>query len=216
MLTLYGANKAYSSWSWRGWLAVKQSGLPFDDVVIPLRSPAFEAAKASGKLPGGKVPVLWDGDICVWESLAIVDWLADRVGHDRFWPADDAARAHARSAAAEMHSGFTALRGRCNANLRKVYPGFALNDGAKADTARIDALWCEARARFGRGGDFLYGAFGAADIMFAPVVTRFKTYDVTLSRVAQAYADAVLAHPWMIELYAAGNAETEIIADYEY
>lgn len=216
MLKIIVGNKRYSSWSLRGWLAVRQSGLPHAERVIPMWTDAYDAAKAEGLLPSGKVPTLWDGDIVVWDSLAIVEHLAERAGRDRFWPADPAARAFARSIAAEMHSGFAPLRRQCGMNLGRRYPGFELDPEALADIARITNLWTEARERFGTGGDFLFGAFGAADIMFAPVVTRFVTYDVALPDVARAYVDAMVAHPFMREWQAGADAETIVIDKYEY
>ena len=202
-------NKRYSSWSLRGWLAIRQSGLAFDEMVIPMDTPEFAAAKADASLmPSGTVPVLWDGDVVVWESLAIIDWLADRVGRDVFWPKDDAARALARSIAAEMHAGFINLRRHCPMNTGRTYPAFALTPEVERDIGRIDALWREALHGFGgEGGPYLFGAFGAADIMYAPVVTRFRTYDVPLSDASEAYVNAVLAHPFMQDWYAGADAE---------
>lgn len=201
------ANKRYSSWSMRGWLAVKQSGLPFEQVVIPMDTPEWQRAKADAALlPSGKVPVLLDGDIAVWESLAIIDWLADRVGRDRFWPSDDASRALARSIAAEMHAGFAPLRQHCPMNTGRTYPGFALTPEVERDVARIDALWRKALDR--AGGPFLFGDFGAADIMYAPVVTRFRTYGIAPSAESAGYCDRVLAHPFVREWYADADGET--------
>lgn len=215
MLKIIVGNKRYSSWSLRGWLAVKQSGMPYEELVLPMWTPEYEAAKAQGLLPSGKVPTLWDGDIAVWDSFAIVEHLAERAGRDLFWPAEPAARAFARSIAAEMHSGFAPLRQQCGMNLGRRYPGFALNHEALADIARIANLWTEARERFGTGGDFLFGAFGAADIMFAPVVTRFVTYDVALPDVPRAYVGAMTAHPFMREWQAGADAETILLDKYE-
>ena len=215
MLKIIVGNKRYSSWSLRGWLAVKQSGLPYEELVLPMWTDAYDAAKAQGLLPSGKVPTLWDGDLSVWDSLAIVEHLAERAGRDLFWPADPAARAFARSIAAEMHSGFAPLRQQCGMNLGRHFPGFELNPDSLADIARITNLWAEARERFGAGGDFLFGDFGAADIMFAPVVTRFVTYDVALPDTARAYVAAVMAHPFMREWKAGADAETQIIEKYE-
>lgn len=206
MLKIVIGNKRYSSWSLRGWLAVKQSGLPFDEVVVPMWTKEHDRLRASGLLPSGKLPTLWDGQVPVWDSLAIIEYLADRVGRDAFWPFDDAARALARSIAAEMHSGFAPLRQHCGMILGERYPGFALTPAVEADVARIEALWGEARARFGGAGPYLFGAFGAADIMFAPVVTRFVTYDVPLGDVSRAYVDAMTSNAWMME-WAAGAAE---------
>lgn len=215
MLTLYIGNKNYSSWSLRGWLACKQSGLPFAEHLFPLWTPEHDDLRRSGRLPAGKVPTLWDGDVCVWDSLAIVDWLADRVGRDVFWPADEAARAFARSISAEMHSGFAALRNQAGMNIRRRVPNHMLDSDAVADAARADALWSEARTRFGAGGAFLFGKFGAADIMFAPVVTRFVTYGIPMSDVSRAYADAIYAQPFMAEWLAASTVEPWVIEKYE-
>jgi len=216
MLRIIVGNKRHSSWSLRGWLAVKQSGLPHQEVVVPMFGDEFDAAKREGLLPSGKVPTLWDGEVPVWDSLAIVEYLADRVGRDAYWPFDDAARAFARSIAAEMHGGFAPLRQQLTMNLGRRYPGFAVNAEAAADVARVTSLWSEARERYGRGGPYLFGAFGAADIMYAPVVTRFVTYDVKLPPVARAYVDAMVAHPWMREWQDGADAETIVLDKYEY
>ncbi len=210
-------NKAYSSWSLRGWLACKQSGLPFEEVVVPLYDAGWDQRRMSDELApsAGKVPVLWDGDIVVWDSLAIVDFLADRVGRDRFWPADEAARAMARSIAAEMHSSFTALRRKHSMNVRQVFPARQPDADVAADLQRITTLWAQARARFGGDGDFLFGPFGAADIMFAPVVTRILTYQLPVARFASGYIDAMLHHPWMQQWIAEAQEEEWVIAQYE-
>ena len=218
MLKLIIGNRTYSSWSLRGWLALKQSALPFDTEVIPMDTPEWQSGAAKGLLPAGKVPVLWDGDIAVWDSLAIIDWLADRlrsarISRGHFWPHDLAARALARSMCAEMHSGFTSLRGACSMNLQRDYPGFVAAPDVLADVARIDALWTEARTKYhsvdeAHEGPFLFGTLSAADIMFAPVVTRIKTYGLPLGAVGAAYVAEMLAHPWMVEWTAAARAET--------
>lgn len=211
-------NRRYSSWSLRGWLAAKLADIPFEEVMIPLDTPEFTAAKADASLmPSGTVPVLWDGNVAVWESLAIIDWLADRVGRDVFWPKDNAARALARSIAAEMHAGFANLRRHCPMNTGRTYPSFPLTPEVERDIGRIDALWREALHGFGgEGGPFLFGAFGAADIMYAPVVTRFRTYDVLLSDTSAAYVNAVLAHPLMQDWYAGADAEEWRLDRIEY
>ncbi len=210
MLKLVIANKAYSSWSLRGWLAVKQAGLPFEEVLIPMDSAAFAAAKSNPVLmPSGKVPALHDGDIAVWESLAIIDFLADRVGRDRYWPSGEAARAFARSIASEMHAGFMPLRRECPMNLLARTERHILSADALADVRRIETLWARARRDFGQDGDYLFGAFGAADIMFSAVATRFDSYGVTLGGTAGDYCAALLAHPWIQDWYAAARAESE-------
>jgi glutathione S-transferase len=217
MLKLIIGNKAYSSWSLRGWLAVRQSGLPFEEVVVPLYDENWDQRRKAADLApsSGKVPILWDGDAAIWDSLAIIDWLADKVGGDIFWPADPAARGLARSLSAEMHAGFTYLRRAHSMNIRQLYPARPLSAEVEADVVRIVSLWAEARARYGQGGDFLFGAFGAADIMFAPVVTRFVTYAIPLPRFAEAYGDAVLAHPFMQDWIAAAEEEDMVIDRFE-
>lgn len=210
-------NKNYSSWSLRGWLAVKQSGLACEEVVVPLYGKGWDEARRAESLApsGGKVPVLWDGETVVWDSLAILDHLADKVGRDRFWPKDEAARAMARSMVAEMHAGYLALRNAMPMNIRKRVAGFEVAPQVRADIVRILGLWAEARARFGDGGPFLFGAFGAADIVYAPVVARFITYGVTVPGFAQAYMDAVWSHDWMQAWVRAALAEDWVIEQFE-
>jgi glutathione S-transferase len=210
-------NKAYSSWSLRGWLACRQSGLSFEEVVVPLYDDDWDRRREGAEFApsSGKVPILWDGDVVVWDSLAIVDFLADRVGRDRFWPEDEAARAMARSMAAEMHSSFAALRRKHSMNIRQAFPAQQPDADVLADLARIVELWAEARARFGGGGDFLFGDFGAADIMFAPVCTRIVTYSLPVPRFAAAYVNAVLRHPFLQDWIAAAQEEDWVIEQFE-
>jgi len=217
MLKLVIGNKVYSSWSLRGWLAVKQSGLPFEEVLAPLYDEAWPARKAQADLvPSlGKVPMLWDGEIPVWDSLAIIDYLDAQTGRDRFWPQDKAALALARSMAAEMHSGYQPLRNACGMNMRHVLPASELAPDVAANVARIVDLWTQARSRFGAGGDYLFGAFGAADIMFAPVVMRFVTYSIAVPEGVRAYMDAVLAHPFMAQWTAEAAEESWVIPHFE-
>lgn len=210
-------NKAYSSWSLRGWLACKQSGLPFDETVLPLYGADWAAQQQAPELAPsqGRVPTLWDGETVVWDSLAIMEYLGDKVGADRFWPRPLAARALARSLVAEMHAGFTALRGACPMNVRRRYADVTLDAAVQADVVRILTLWAEARARFGSGGPFLFGSFSAADIAFAPVVSRFLTNGVRVPGFAQAYMDAVWEHPWLQQWCAEAEAEPWIIPQFE-
>lgn len=214
-LTLVLGNKAYSSWSMRPWIALKQAGIPFEEIVIPIyiEGSSEELHKHS---PAGKVPILKDGDLTVWDSLAIIEYSAEKFPEAGLWPKDVAARALARSISAEMHSGFVPLRKLCTMNVRKHYPGFELTDEVRDNVRRIEEIWADTRARYGQGGPFLFGTWTAADAMYAPVVTRFKTYDVKLSKTAQAYCDAVLALPAMKEWYAAGAAEEWVLPQYEY
>lgn len=194
-------NRNYSSWSLRGWLAAKQSLLPFETDLRVMDSPEWLTGDAKRDMPSGKVPVLWDHGEAVWDSFAILLYLADKAGHDRFWPRDPHARALAYAMCAEMHSGFTALRGGCPMDLQHHAPNFAPTPEILADVARIEALWDEALGRFGEetGEPWLFGRFGAADIMFAPVCTRIDTYHLPVGEKAQAYVQRVLAHPFMAE-----------------
>jgi glutathione S-transferase len=211
-------NKNYSSWSLRGWLAAKHSGLPFEEVVVPLYDANWGKRKLESDIAptAGQVPILWDDDIAIWDSMAIIEWLDERTGGERgYWPDEPAARAFARSIAAEMHSGFVALRRNHSVNLRRVYPAQPLLPEVEVDVARISALWAEARHRFGAGGDFLFGAWSAADIMFAPVVTRFITYAIPVPGAVRPYMDAVMAHPHMREWIDAAMAEPWVIDRFE-
>ena len=193
-LHLVIGNKNYSSWSMRPWIAMAATGLPFTETLLPLYEPGSRE-KALAFSPTGKVPVLIDGDVAVWESLAILDHLAERFPETRLWPDDIAARALARSIAAEMHAGFVPLRSHYPMNMRRAPRARAPTPEAEANIRRIDAMWSGARERFGRGGPFLFGRFGAADAMYAPVVSRFKSYAVPVSKLSQAYMDAVTALP---------------------
>ena len=211
-------NKNYSSWSLRGWLAAKQSGLAFEEIQVPLYGDDWNTAKKRNDdiaPSSGKVPVLWDGEAVVWDSLAIIEYLADKVGRDRFWPKEDDARAMARSMVAEMHSSFLALREQCPMNVRRKVEGAAIDDAAKADVVRILTLWAEARARFGRGGPYLFGTFSAADIFFAPVVSRFISYGIAVPGFALAYMEAVWSHEWLQSWIAAAEAEDMVIEQFE-
>ncbi len=211
-------NKNYSSWSLRAWLAAKQSGLHFEEIIVPIHTDEWpEQKKQMGEIAPsqGKVPVLWDGDAVVWDSLAIVDYLADKVGRDRFWPKADDARAMARSMVAEMHSGYQALRSECTMNIRRRVDGHKISDAARADIVRILTLWAESRARFGKGGPFLFGSYSAADIFYAPVVSRFLTYGIGVPGFAATYMEAVWEHEWLQAWVAAAEAEEWVIEQYE-
>jgi glutathione S-transferase len=212
-LTLVVGNKNYSSWSLRPWLAMRQAGIAFDEVVIPLYRAESKAALLAHS-PAGKVPVLRHDGRTVWDSLAIMEYLAETFPAARIWPEDAAARALARSVSAEMHAGFAALRAGMSMNLRERLPGQGRNAAVDADIARITAIWRDCRARFGDGGPFLFGAFTAADAMYAPVATRFRTYGVDLDPTCRAYADAVLALPAFLEWQAAAQAEPWVITKF--
>ena len=217
MIKLFIGNKAYSSWSMRGWLAVRRSGLAFEESVIPMFGDEWEAAcrQPAFAASAGKVPVLSDGNTFVWDSLSIVEYCAEKAGRSLFWPEDAGARAFARSMAAEMHSGYQALRNDHSMNVRKRYAAGQLTEGTAKDVARIADLWGEARATFGEGGDYLFGEWGAADIMFAPVATRFLTYAIPLPPAAADYMEAALAHPHVREWMEDAAREQWVIEKYE-
>ena len=196
------ANKTYSSWSMRPWLLMRAFAIPFDEIVIPLDQPHSKAEIARHS-PAGKVPVLRDGGLLIWESLAIVEHLAETHPDLAIWPRDPAARARARSLSAEMHAGFAALRRALPMNMRREAKPATLDAETRAavdaDCARIKAAWADARTRFGQdaspAGPFLFGAFCAADAMFAPVVNRLAAYAVPVTATSRAYIDAMRAHP---------------------
>ena len=211
--TLLIGNKNYSSWSLRPWLLLHAFGVPFTEERHVFDTPEFAAQIQSRKRsPNGKVPVLVDGDITVWDSLAISEYLAER--HTGMWPTDSTARAHARCACAEMHSGYQAVRNWMPMNVRRSYPIAMPRDDVQKDIDGIQALWTEARAKFGADGAFLYGKFSVADAYFAPVVFRFNTYAAKCSPVVAGYAKAMLAHRSMQQWMADSQAEKEIV-DHE-
>ena len=213
-LHLVIGNKNYSSWSFRPWLAMKVADLAFDETVISLEAADFKTRVM--ELGGsGRVPVLIDGDVRVWESLAILEYLAEKFPAARLWPESVAARAHARAIASEMHAGFAALRRHLPMNVARPVKFRALDAGAAKGVARIDAIWRQCRAKFGRGGVFLFGAFGAADAMFAPVVWRFHTYAVEVGATASDYMRAMMALPAWNEWRDAARRETWILAEDE-
>ena len=191
MLTLAIGNKAYSSWSLRPWILLTEFGIPFAEDFIPLDTPEF-APRVAAYGAGKTVPILKDGDIVVWESLAIMDYVAELFPDCTIWPKDKAARAFARAIAAEMHSGFGALRSACPMNIRKRFAAKNRGEAVAQNVARIEMLWRKARQQFGAGGPFLFGHFTAADAMYAPVVARFATYSIPVSDDTRAYMDAVL------------------------
>ncbi len=212
--TLVVGNKNYSSWSLRGWLAARLAGIDFEEHFVRLSEPGSHAELLRHS-PAAKVPILKHGPQVVWDSLAIIEYLAEQRPQAGLWPADPEARALARSIAAEMHAGFAALRQHMPMNLRKRLPGRDQGPGVVADIARIGQIWQDCRRRFGAGGRFLFGQPCAADVMYAPVATRFRTYGVALEPPAQAYADAVLAWPAFLEWQAAALEEPWILAEDE-
>lgn len=214
-LKLVIGNKNYSSWSMRPWVAMKAAGIAFEEVFIPLYTGPADKQRILDVNPAGKVPALIDGDVTVWDSLAIIEYVAERFPEARLWPEDRAARAHARSISAEMHSGFAALRNECGMNLHRPVKAKPLSEAARADVARVEQIWIDCRARHGGQGPFLFGAFSAADAMYAPVVHRFRIYAIDAAPVARDYMAAMMAQPAFAEWTAAGLAETIVIARLE-
>lgn len=210
--TLVIGNRNYSSWSLRPWLALRVAGIPFDEVRIPLYVPGSKE-QILRHSPAGKVPVLVTPEVTVWESLAILEYLADRHPAAQLWPADPVARARARAVSTEMHGGFAALRANLGMNLRKTFPDHPGTPEVLADIARVQAIWNDCLDH--SGGPFLFGAFTNADAMFAPVVTRFLTYSVKTDPASARYVAAVRALPALDEWYAAALQETEVLPRFE-
>jgi glutathione S-transferase len=215
-LKLVIGNKNYSSWSMRPWLALRANGIAFEEIFVPLYTGvAADKQRLLSFSASGKVPALIDGEVTVWDSLAIIEYLAERFPEARLWPDDRAERAYARAISAEMHSGFVALRNECGMNLHRPIGAVALSDDARANVARVDQIWTECRERHGARGPFLFGTFGAADAMFAPVVHRFRTFAISVGPQAQAYLETMMALPAFAEWTAAGLAETLVIDRFE-
>ncbi len=212
--TLIIGNRNYSSWSLRAWLALEATGCDFDEVVIPLGRPetTTEILRWS---PTGRVPALRDGDIVLWDSLAICEHLAEAHPEAALWPSNPVARAAARSVVAEMHSGFVALRKHLPMNLRAHYPGAGREPGVDEDIARITTIWEECRKTHGASGELLFGEFTIADAFFAPVVSRFLTYGVAPDGIAGRYMDAVWALPAMRRWAEGARAEPWSVASFD-
>ena len=206
-------NKNYSSWSLRGWLAVKQSGLAFDEVLVNLGDADYKAQLKSHS-KAGKVPVLIHESLEVWDTLAIIEYLAETCPDAGLWPEGSTARAVARSVSAEMHSSFTALRSHMPMNIRASHPDRGRGPGVDQDIFRTTEIWRDCLAQ-ARSGDFLFGDWSAADAMYAPVVSRFKTYAVELDDVCQRYADAVLSSDLFLEWKAEALKETWTVPEDE-
>ena len=204
-------SKNYSSWSLRAWLAAKASGLPFEEILIPLRQPNTKAHILAHS-PSGKVPCLIENGLVVWDSLAIAEYLAEV--RPSLWPLDAGARAHARSVSAEMHSGFQDLRTNMTMNIQGQFPGKGRTPETLADIARIEAIWNDCRSHYGANGPYLFGAYSIADMMYAPVCLRFETYGVKLAGQAGEYLQTMLVHPDLLEWKTAAMAEEQITADY--
>jgi glutathione S-transferase len=212
--TIYIGNRNYSSWSLRAWLMLKQTGAPFKEVVIPLYEPnsRTEIMRVS---PSGKVPALKHGRVVVWESLAIGEYLAELFPKAKLWPESAPARATARAVAAEMHAGFMDLRRHLPMNMRRSPVPRAMSNEAQADLNRIAAIWRDCRKRFGHGGPFLCGRFGIADAMYAPVVSRIRSYHVVVEQETGEYCDAITAHPFYQEWMTAAKNEPMIVEKWE-
>jgi glutathione S-transferase len=213
-LTIHIGNKNYSSWSLRAWLALKATGAAFDEILIPLYVPGSrdEILRHS---PAGKVPILTEGRTTVWDSLAIGEYLAERFPEAGLWPPAPEARAQARAVSAEMHAGFGALRRHLPMNLRATVAGREIPAEVQAEIDRIAEIWGNCRRRFGAGGPYLFGRFTITDAMYAPVVSRFRTYQVSLAGAAQTYADAIWAYPAMQEWAAAARVEPMVLEQFE-
>ncbi len=211
-------NKNYSSWSLRGWLMARIAGIEFEEIVVPLDLPETQPTIRKHS-PSGRVPVLLHRGLAVWESLAIAEYLNELKPEAGLWPAAVAARAHARAISSEMHAGFADLRNNMPVNIRASYPGKGLTPAVRADITRITSMWRDCRKRFAgaapKDDGFLFGTFGAADAMYAPVVTRLRTYGVTVDSDTDAYCKAVLAQPAMKEWIDAAKNEPWLIAAYE-
>jgi glutathione S-transferase len=213
--TIYIGNKNYSSWSLRGWLMLRHTGADFAEELIPLDE-AGTRTNILRQSPSGRVPALRHGEFIVWESLAIGEYLAELFPKAQLWPKAASARAVARAASLEMHAGFAALRNHLPMNIRSNFPNRGVTPDVQADINRVIALWRDCRKRFGEGGDFLFGAFSIADAMYAPVVSRFRTYRFDLEREADEYCEAVTALPTMQEWSAAAKNEPMIVDAFEF
>jgi glutathione S-transferase len=213
-LHLVIGNKNYSSWSLRPWIALTMANLPFLETIIPLDTPEFaaEVAKHSG---AGRVPILHHGKLAIWDSLAILEYLAEAFPQKNLWPKTTAARAMARSMCNEMHSGFQALRNACPMNIRRPKRTVVMEAPVRNDVARIENLWRAAREKHGKGGKYLFGKFSIADAMFAPVVSRFETYDITVGPDTREYMNTLLACDGFTAWKEAALKETWIVPSDE-
>jgi glutathione S-transferase len=214
-LKLVIGNKNYSSWSMRPWLALRANNIAFDEVFIPLYTGKADKERILAFTHSGKVPCLIDGDVTIWDSLSIIEYVAERFPQAKIWPEDRARRAHARSISAEMHSGFASLRNECGMNLHRPIGAIKLSAEARADIERVKQIWSECRERYAAFGPFLFGSFGGADAMFAPVVHRFRTYAIEVPPEVRAYMDSMMALPALQEWTSGGLAETLVIEKFE-
>lgn len=212
MYRLVIANRNYSSWSLRAWLYLSESRIPFEEIRIPLFTGDWEQSVAQYS-PAGRVPVLLDGDIAVWDSMAIMEYLRERHPQALGWPEEQGARAHARSISAEMHSGFIALRDELPQNLRARRPLMTdqLSATCQRQVARVDEIWSDCRDRYEKAGPWLFGDLSIADVMFAPVALRFVTYSIPVSRRSREFVDAVLGLDSVGQWVVAAERETEAL-----
>ncbi len=210
-LNIVIGTKTYSSWSLRGWLAVAHTGIDYSETMLPLDTPDFHE-KIGELSPTRCVPVLHHDTQKIWDSLAIIDYCSRLAPHKNWWPENLKAFGMARSISAEMHSGFTALRSVAPMNFRDRWTDLTLSGAVQKDVTRIDQIWQECRRDFGQTGDFLFGDFGAADMMYAPVVSRFQTYGIKPSSISQTYMQNVLSHPLIKQWIAGSRLETQIVA----
>jgi glutathione S-transferase len=212
-LKLVIANKNYSSWSMRPWVVMKAFGIPFEEIRVGLDLPDT-GSRIAEYSAAGRVPVLLDGEITIWDSLAICEYLAEQFPDRGLWPHDVACRARARSMCAEMHSGFSDLRSKMSMNIKASFPGKGRTAGSQADIGRICEIWEDCLSKAGPHG-YLFGDFSIADAYFAPVVMRFRTYGVALAPALQAYVNRVVAHPAVAEWIRDALAETDAIPKYD-
>lgn len=213
-LTLVVGNKNYSSWSLRPWIFLRHHHLDFDERWVSLFVDTTAAALAEYD-SDFKVPVLKDGDLVVWDSLSILEYVSETYLDNRGWPEDRKARSIARSVSAEMHSSFGNVRRELPMNCRKKFKNIALSRGAEREIDRIKSLWRRCRTEYGVNGDWLFGDFSIADAMFAPVALRFNGYGISLGGIEADYVNSILTHPGVIEWVEAGKRETEVIASDE-
>jgi len=214
-ITIYLGNKNYSSWSLRAWLVLRRTGEAFEELVIPIREKDSREAILRYS-PSGRVPALHHKGAVIWESLAIAEFLAETYPKLRLWPRDPAKRAPARSICNEMHAGFMDLRRTMPMNMRSSFPGRDITPEARNDINRVTAIWRDCRMKYGEGGDFLFGDFTIADAMFAPVVSRFKTYGVALEDIPRTYAEAIWSLPDMQVWHEAARNEPWIVPEFEF
>jgi glutathione S-transferase len=214
-LKLVIGNKNYSSWSMRPWVALRAANIPFEEILIQLHAGDTDKQRILSFTKSGKVPVLVDGDLTIWDSLAIIEYAAESFPETKLWPRDASSRAHARSISAEMHSSFMALRKECGMNLHRPVKGKQLSADAQADVARIQQIWTDCRSRYSANGPFLFGAFSGADAMYAPVVHRFRTYAIPATPSVTDYMEAMQALPAFREWTEGGLAETLVIEKLE-